>query len=136
MVLSATGGALAAMLPAFRMGFGGKIGNGRQYVSCIALEELVDMICHMIRTESLHGPINAVAQYPVTNLEFTKLLGHILSRPTIFPLPSLAARLFLGEMANELLLASTRVLPARLMASGYQFRFSTLENALRHALGK
>ena len=136
MVLSAAGGALATMLPAFRLGLGGRIGSGNQYMSWIAIDELVDIIRHAIQTESLHGPINAVAPRPVTNLEFSKALGHLLSRPTILFLPSFAARFLLGEMADELLLASTRVVPARLEASGYKFRFSLLEDALRHVLGK
>jgi len=133
-VLSTAGGALAQMLFPFRIGVGGKIGNGHQFMSWITLDDLVGVIYHTIRTDSLAGPLNAVAPRPVTNLEFTKTLGRVLARPAVFPLPSFAARLLLGEMADELLLASTRVEPAKLFASGYQFRHSELEAALRHVL--
>jgi hypothetical protein len=133
-VLSAAGGALARMLFPFRIGVGGKIGNGHQFMSWITLDDLVGVIYHAIQTDSLAGPVNAVAPRPVTNLEFTKTLGRVLSRPAVFPLPSFAARLLLGEMADELLLASTRVEPAKLLATGYQFKHSELEAALRHVL--
>ena len=135
-VLSKAGGGLATMLLPFKLGIGGPVGSGRQYMSWITLDDVVGAISHALLSDSLRGPVNAVAPYPVTNLEFTKTLGHILGRPTIFPLPAFAARLVLGEMANELLLASTRVSPSRLMASGYQFRFPDLASALRHVLGK
>lgn len=134
-VLSALGGALARMLVPFRMGVGGKIGSGSQYMSWITLEDLVGVICHCIENDSQRGPVNAVAPEPVTNLEFTKTLGRVLSRPTIFPLPGFAARLFLGEMANELLLAGARVKPNRLLAAGFQYKHIDLEEALRHILG-
>jgi uncharacterized protein (TIGR01777 family) len=131
-VLSPKGGALSLMLPVFRMGIGGRIGNGRQYMSWIALEDLVGIFNHAIRSESLKGPVNAVSPHPVTNLEFSKTLGRILSRPVAFALPSFAARLVFGEMADEALLASARVSPARLRDSNYIFRFPELEPALRH----
>ncbi|MGO9269169.1 MAG: TIGR01777 family oxidoreductase [Terriglobia bacterium] len=136
MVLDRAGGALAKMLPVFRMGAGGVIGNGRQYMSWIALDDVSGAIQHALTTDDLRGPVNTVAPTPVTNREFTKTLGRVLSRPTLFPLPAFAARLALGEMANELLLASQRVEPARLIASGYQFCFPDLEGALRHLLEK
>jgi uncharacterized protein (TIGR01777 family) len=136
MVLSAEGGALAKMLPAFRAGAGGRIGNGEQYVSWIALPDLVGVIRHALATNSLEGPVNAVAPHPVTNREFTKLLGRILWRPTIAAMPAFAARLLFGEMADELLLASTRVAPAELIASEYRFRFPEAEGALRYLLGR
>jgi len=136
MVLSMVGGGLAKMLPVFRMGAGGVIGNGRQYMSWIALDDVIGAIHHALTTDGLRGPVNTVAPAQVTNREFTKTLGRVLSRPTLFPLPAFAARLALGEMANELLLASQRVEPARLIASGYQFRFPDLEGALRHLLEK
>ncbi len=132
MVLSMAGGALAKMLPIFRMGAGGVIGNGRQYMSWIDLDDVIGAIHHALTTDCLRGPLNTVAPAPVTNREFTKALGRVLSRPTLFPLPAFAAQLALGEMANELLLASQRVEPTRLVASGYQFRFPDLEGALRH----
>jgi len=133
-VLSAAGGALARMLPPFKMGVGGRIGSGRQYMSWIAIDDLLGAIVHVLTTEALRGPVNAVAPCPVTNLEFTKTLGRVLKRPTVFPLPAFAARLAFGEMAQELLLASTRMEPARLLATGYKFRNPDLETALRRLL--
>lgn len=135
-VLSKAGGGLATMLFPFKLGIGGRVGNGRQYMSWIAVDDVVEAISHALLSESLQGPVNAVSPHPVTNLEFTKTLGRVLGRPTIFPLPAFAARLILGEMANELLLTSTRVSPSRLLASGYEFRFPDLEGALCHVLGK
>jgi len=136
MVLSAEGGALAKMLPTFRAGAGGRIGSGRQYISWIALPDLVDAIRHAIATDSLRGPVNAVSPHPVTNREFTKTLGHVLGRPAVAFLPAFAARLLFGEMADELLLASARVEPAKLLASGYRFRHPEVEGAMRYLLGK
>jgi uncharacterized protein (TIGR01777 family) len=136
LVLSATGGALKKMLPPFRMGLGGKIGSGQQYMSWIDLDDLVGAILHALTTEPLAGPVNGVAPNPVTNLEFTKTLGRVLGRPTLFPMPAFAARLAFGEMADALLLASTRVVPTRLSATGFTFRYPQLESALRHVLGK
>lgn len=133
-ILSTDGGALAKMLFPFRMGLGGKVGSGDQYMSWITLDDAVGAILHALQTEGLDGPVNAVAPAPVTNLEFTKALGRALSRPTLFPLPGFAARLVFGEMADELLLASTRVDPARLRDTGYTFRHPDLEPALRHLL--
>jgi hypothetical protein len=134
-VLSASGGALAKMLPAFKFGAGGVIGGGRQWMSWIALDDLTGIILRALTTSALVGPVNGVAPQPVTNREFTKTLGLVLRRPTIFPLPAFAARLAFGEMAEELLLASARVEPTRLLATGYKFRYPRLEDALRHALG-
>lgn len=134
MVLSPRGGALARMLPPFRMGIGGRIGNGRQYVSWIALEDLVAVIDYAIHNASLSGPVNAVAPETVTNQEFSVALGRVLSRPAVLFLPEFAARLAYGEMADALLLASARVAPVRLRDSGFQFRFPELDGALRHAL--
>lgn len=134
-VLSPKGGGLARMLPPFRMGLGGRIGSGRQYMSWIAIDDLVSIMLFAASEEALQGPVNAVAPNPVTNQEFTKILGHVLRRPTLFPLPAFVARFALGQMADELLLASARVQPARLLSSGYQFRFGDLEDALRHFLG-
>ena len=135
-VLSPQGGALAQMLLPFKLGLGGKMGTGRQYMSWIALDELVNIIQHALAAETLKGAVNAVSPKPVTNLEFTKTLGRVLGRPTIFPMPAFAARAAFGEMADELLLGSTRVEPGRLVASGYQFRYPDLEGALRHLLRK
>jgi uncharacterized protein (TIGR01777 family) len=135
-VLSPSGGALAKMLLPFRLGAGGKIGSGQQYMSWISLDDAIGAIDHALVTESLAGAVNVVAPRPVTNSEFTKTLGQVLRRPTLFPMPAIAARLLLGEMAEELLLASIRVEPARLLATGYKFRHPDLEGALRQLLGK
>jgi len=124
------------MLLPFKLGVGGKIGSGQQYWSWVAVDDVAGAIHHALTTESLHGPVNTVAPKPVTNLEFTKTLGRVLGRPTIFPMPAFAARLALGEMADELLLSSARLEPGRLLASGYKFRYPELEGALRHLLGK
>jgi uncharacterized protein (TIGR01777 family) len=133
-VLSPKGGALAKMLTPFKFGVGGKIGSGEQFMSWIALDDVVGIIEHALTNESVSGPINTVAPHPVTNAEFTKTLGSVISRPTIFPLPAFAARLMFGEMADETLLSSTRVEPARLKQSGYEFKHPKLEDALRHEL--
>ena len=133
-VLSTRGGALAKMLPPFRMGAGGKIGSGAQYMSWISLADLCGAILHAIKTESLRGAVNAVSPRPLTNAEFTKELGTALHRPAIFPLPAFAARLMLGEMADALLLASIRIEPARLQASGFAFQDREIGPALAHIL--
>jgi len=135
-VLSPAGGALAKILPPFRLGLGGMLGSGRQYMSWIALDDAIGAIQHAIVTDSLQGPINAVAPQAVTNQEFTKTLGKVLGRPTVVPLPAFATRVMFGEMADELLLASARVQPAKLLASGYRFRYPELEGALRHLLAR
>lgn len=136
LVLSPRGGALKTMLVPFRIGVGGKIGSGKQYLSWIAIDDIVGAIYHVITNENLKGPVNVVAPNPVTNNGFTKTLGRVLGRPTLFTVPAFALRLLAGEMADEMLLASTRVEPKRLLASGYKFRYSELEGALRHLLGK
>lgn len=135
-VLSPAGGALRKMLLPFTLGAGGRIGSGRQFMSWISLDDAVGAIHHALITESLAGPVNAVAPSPVTNAEFTRTLARVLRRPAIAPLPVFAARLAFGEMADALLLASQRVLPDRLQATGYGFRFPDLEGALRHLLGR
>jgi NAD dependent epimerase/dehydratase family enzyme len=112
------------------------IGDGRQWMSWIALDDAIGAIRHALTTNSLHGPANVVAPNPVTNREFTNTLGAVLGRPTIFPLPAFAARLAFGEMADALLLSSQRVEPAQLVASGYRFKFPGLDGALRHLLSK
>jgi uncharacterized protein (TIGR01777 family) len=135
-VLSLAGGGLAKMLPAFKMGVGGKIGSGKQYMSWIGIDDLVQIILFATTADTLRDPVNVVAPHPVTNLEFTKTLGRVLGRPAIFPMPAFAVRLAFGEMGKELLLASARIEPARLLSAGYQFRFPELEGALRHLLGR
>jgi hypothetical protein len=136
LVLTSAGGGLASILFPFRMGLGGRLGSGRQFWSWVAIDDVLGAILHILTTEALHGPVNVVAPNPVTNSEFTKILGQVLRRPTLFPVPSFALRMILGSMAEEVLLASSRLVPARLVASGYQFRYSNLEAALRHLLGK
>jgi uncharacterized protein (TIGR01777 family) len=133
-VLSQNGGALQRMLLPFKFGLGGRIGTGRQYWSWISLADVVKSIKHCMHSEQLVGPVNCVAPNPVTNREFTKTLGRVLHRPTFLPLPRIGARLGLGQMADELLLASTRVVPQRLLATGYEFAFPDLESALRAEL--
>ena len=133
-ILSAEGGALAKMLPPFRMGVGGRVGSGAQWMSWIALADAIGGIRFALVNESLTGPVNFVAPHPVSNAEFTKTLGKVLSRPTLFPVPEFAARLAFGEMAGALLLAGQRVAPARLQEAGYEFEYPELEPALRHLL--
>ena len=134
LVLGKNGGALAKMLLPFKLGIGGRIGSGDQYWSWISLEDVCAAIQHCIQAASLHGAVNLVSPVPVTNLEFTRALGRVLGRPTIFPLPAFAARLALGEMADALLLASARVEPAKLQASRFVFHYKDLEAALRQLL--
>jgi uncharacterized protein len=133
-ILDDEGGALAKMLTPFRMGVGGKIGSGKQWMSWIALDDVVEAIEYVIGRETVKGPVNFVAPNPVRNAEFTRTLGRVLSRPTIFPIPAFGVRLVFGEMADALLLSSQRVDPRRLNEAGYQFRHSVLEAALRHVL--
>lgn len=134
-VLTPSGGALQRMLVPFRMGMGGPLGDGRQYWSWITLRDLLGSILHAAATEELVGPVNAVAPAAVRNWEFSKVLGRVLRRPAFVRVPAFAIRLLLGEMGQELLLASARVQPARLVASGYEYRDPDLEEALRHLLG-
>jgi uncharacterized protein (TIGR01777 family) len=135
-ILDAHGGALAKMLPPFRMGIGGKIGSGKQWMSWIALEDVVGALKFVLANETLSGPVNFVAPNPVTNAEFTNTLGKALSRPTLFPIPAFGVRLLFGEMADALLLSSQRVEPQRLKATGYEFQYSQLQTVLSHALQK
>jgi uncharacterized protein (TIGR01777 family) len=135
-ILSPHGGALAKMLLPFKLGAGGKIGDGRQFMSWITLDDTVTAVQHVLSQESVRGPVNIDAPHPATNYEFTKTLGRVLGRPTVFPMPAFAARLAFGEMADELLLASTRVMPQALEEAGYQFRYPDLDGAVRHLLGR
>ena len=122
------------MLFPFNMGGGGIVGDGKQYWSWIAIDDLAGIILHAIKTSDLSGPVNAVAPDAPSNHAFTKALGKVLKRPTIVPLPAFAAKLVLGEMATELLLSSARVKPTKLEATGYQFQLPELEQALRQVL--
>ena len=135
-VLSASGGALMKMLLPFRLGVGGVLGSGKQFMSWIALDDLLGVALHALTLESISGPVNAVAPHPVTNREFTKTLGRVLRRPTIFPLPAFGVRVLFGEMGDTLLLESTRVEPAALQASTFTFAYPRLEDALRHTLDR
>jgi uncharacterized protein (TIGR01777 family) len=134
LVLSRKGGALAQMLPPFRLGLGGRLGGGRQYWAWIALEDMLAVIQQALTHSTLAGGVNAVSPNPATNREFTRTLARVLRRPAILPVPAFALRLLFGEMADEALLASARAVPARLMAEGFDFRYPMLEAALRHAL--
>ena len=135
-ILSKRGGALAKMLTPFKLGVGGRVGGGEQYMSWITLDDVTGAINHALTNEALHGPVNVVAPRPVTNLEFTKTLGGVLSRPTLFPVPAFALRLAFGEMADALLLSSMRVEPLRLKETGFVFQYPELEGALSHILRK
>ena len=135
-VLSPAGGALGKMLLPFKAGLGGVLGPGTQHMSWIAMDDLLGVVHHLLDRDDLAGPVNATAPEAVTNAVFTKTLGRVLGRPTVAPVPAFALRLALGEMADATLLASTRVRPERLLASGYRFRFPELESALRHVLGR
>ena len=135
-ILDRDGGALAKMLPPFRLGIGGRIGSGKQWMSWIALDDVIGALEFAVHNPALTGPVNFVAPNPVTNAQFTKVLGRALSRPTIFPIPEFGVRLLFGEMADALLLSSQRVEPERLNASGYTFQYSELEKALPHVLKK
>jgi hypothetical protein len=131
-VLSPKGGALGKMLTPFKMGVGGKIGDGRQWMSWIDVQDMVGAIHHILKSDLLQGPVNMVAPRPVTNEEFTKTLASVLSRPAIFPVPAFVVKLAFGEMGETVLLGSQRVEPTQLVMSGYPFRFSTLRASLEN----
>lgn len=131
-VLARGGGALEKMLPAFRLGVGGKLGSGRQWMSWVALEDVLGAIDHALSNPGLSGPVNLVAPHAVTNAEFTRELGRVLRRPVVLPVPALALRVLFGRgLADEALLGSTRVRPEALLRTGYRFRFPELAGALR-----
>ena len=134
-VLSGDGGALATMVKPFKLGVGGPIGNGKQYMAWIAREDLIGIVLHVLDRETIAGPVNVVAPEPITNKDFTKTMGKVLHRPTAIPTPAFAIRLALGEMADEMLLASARVVPEKLKGTDYVYTFPELEAALRHELG-
>ncbi|QNI31279.1 TIGR01777 family protein [Alloacidobacterium dinghuense] len=133
-VLSPEGGALAKMLPVFRLGLGGRLGSGEQWMSWIALPDLVSAVFHIIDAPECSGPINMVAPMPVTNSEFTRTLAHVLHRPAVIPAPAFALRAVVGEMADEALLASARVIPAQLVEDGFQFKYPQVAPALESLL--
>jgi len=131
-ILARAGGMLEKMLTPFKMGLGGKIGSGKQYISWIGIEDSVAAMKLALNDQSIHGPLNIVSPKPVTNERFTRALGEVLSRPTVMAMPAFAARLAFGEMADEMLLVSQKVIPKRLRAAGFQFEYSDLEIALQH----
>ena len=133
-ILDRDGGALAKMLPPFRMGIGGKVGDGKQWMSWIALPDVVGALQFVIENHELSGPVNFVAPNPVTNATFTSTLGKVLRRPTFLPVPAFGARLAFGEMADALLLSSQRVEPRRLNETGFHFKYSNLKDALSEIL--
>ena len=133
-ILDKEGGALKKMLPPFRMGIGGRIGSGKQWMSWIALDDVVGALKFALTNESLAGPVNFVAPNPVRNADFTKALGHALSRPTFLPIPAFGVRFAFGEMADALLLSSQRVEPKVLNEAEYQFQYPSLKLALSQLL--
>ncbi|MBI4211371.1 MAG: TIGR01777 family protein [Deltaproteobacteria bacterium] len=135
-VLGKDGGTLKRVLPIFKKGLGGKLGNGRQWMSWIAIEDLDRALLHAIQTETLFGPVNAMSPNPMTNAEFTKTLGKVLHRPAIFCIPAQVLRLAIGEAADEIILASAKVWPKKLIESGFRFYRPQLESALAEVLKK
>jgi hypothetical protein len=133
-VLSPKGGALGAMLTPFKMGLGGRIGDGRQWMSWINVQDMVGGIHHILKNDLIQGPVNMVAPKPVTNAEFVKTLAGVLSRPAILPMPVFAVKAVFGEMGEELLLASQKVEANKLISSGYPFRFRDLSTSLQNLL--
>ena len=134
--LTPAAGALGKFLPFFQAGLGGKIGTGKQFMSWIGIDDVIGAIYHVLINDDLEGPVNVVSPNPVTNLEFTKTLGKVLSRPALFSVPAAAIRLAFGEMGREIPLSSTRVQPEKLLKTGYRFRTPDIEGALSHLLGK
>lgn len=134
MVLSARGGALAQMLTPFRFGLGGPLGGGRQFMSWVTLDDVVRAALHLLATESLKGPVNIASPHPLRNSDFTRLLALALHRPALLPVPAFALRLLYGDLADEVLLASQRLVPEHLQNSGFQFEYPDLRGALRHLL--
>jgi uncharacterized protein (TIGR01777 family) len=135
LVLAPDGGALGQMLPIFRLGLGGRVGNGRQWTSWIARADIVRAILFLIDNDEARGAVNLVAPNPVENAEFARTLGLVLRRPALFPVPSIVLETIFGEMATHTLLASQRIRPKRLLELGFEFQLSTLEAALRSELG-
>jgi uncharacterized protein (TIGR01777 family) len=135
-VQTAAGAGLPKQALMFRLGIGGRLGSGRQWLSWISLDDIAGAYLHALTREDLDGPVNAVAPNPVTNAEFTATLARVLHRPAVLHIPAFGPRLVLGEAADELLFVSQRARPARLLATGYRFQFPELEPALRHTLGR
>jgi hypothetical protein len=135
-VLTASGGLLRNMLLPFRLGLGGQLGDGRQVMSWIALDDMLGVILHALYDDQLSGPLNAVSPAPATNQEFTRTLARVLRRPAVFGVPAPLLTALFGEMGRELFLSGARVRPSKLEATGYGFRHQTLEPALRWELGR
>jgi uncharacterized protein (TIGR01777 family) len=133
-VLSKDGGALGTMLMPFKLGLGGVVGDGKQWMSWISLDDHVDVIVFALENESVRGAVNSVSPNPVTNEEFTKVMGEVLYRPTFIPVPEFAVHMMFGEMGEALLLDSTRVIPKRLTDLGYKFKFPDLKKAIENAV--
>jgi len=133
-ILSKDGGALGTMLLPFKLGIGGVVGSGKQWMSWISIDDHIRVINYAIEYENVRGAVNSVSPNPVTNGEFTKTLGEVLYRPTILPLPSFAVNMVFGEMGDALLLASTRVMPKRLEDAGFEFKYPELKTAIEHAV--
>jgi uncharacterized protein (TIGR01777 family) len=131
MIVTEKGGALPKMMPPFKLGLGGRIGSGLQYISWVALDDVVAIIEFCLASNSLSGPVNTVSPNPVTNSDFTRALGSAVSRPTIFPMPAFAARLAFGEMADAILLSGARVMPEKLTQARFKFKYSDLKAALK-----
>jgi len=134
-VLSIKGGALKRMLPFFRLGVGASLGSGRQYMSWVVIDDVVRAIDFLLTQDAISGPVNVCSPNPVTNREFTKTLAEVLRRPAVFRIPAIALRILLGELSGELL-SSIRALPDRLCNAGFEFRYSELDIAFRHALSR
>lgn len=135
-VLAPAGGVLAKMIPAFRLGLGGPVGGGRQWVSWITIDDLTGGVEHALANDTLAGPVNFTSPHPARNAEFARALGRALHRPAVFPLPAFALRLAFGELADATLLASQRAVPVRLTESGYQLRYPDIDEALRHVVAR
>ena len=135
-VLDARGGALAKLMTPFRLGLGGRVGDGRQWMSWIAMEDLLGGLLHLLSTPSLTGPVNFGAPEPVQQAAFAKTLGRVLGRPSFMPLPGFAVKALFGEMGDAIVLGGTRMVPEKLEKSGFEFAFPSLEGALRHTLGR
>jgi uncharacterized protein len=135
-VLARKSGALKPMLPAFRLGLGGKLGNGRQWFPWIALEDVIEIILHALDHSDLEGAVNVVSPGAVTNEEFSKALGQAVQRPAVLPVPAFALKMLPGGMGQEMFLASERVVPEVLLQRGFGFQFPTIEHALQHAIAK
>jgi uncharacterized protein (TIGR01777 family) len=136
LVLDRDGGMLARLLPPFRLGLGGRFGDGRQWMSWIHHDDLVGLILHAIATPDLQGPVNGTAPQPVTNRDFTAAIGKVLRRPSVLPVPAWPLKALLGDFAKELLFSGQRVLPEAALTSGYAFRYPTLEGALENVLSQ